>query len=97
MFSSAGEAVQGLTGGDGCDRRAEVLLSTACEGGDAVELFVEVAANGMFGVGGRTMISAPDPDRSFTLKTCCLKGEVSVCVNCIVSESHTLASDPAQH
>ncbi len=33
----------------------------------SVTLYVEMAANGMFGVGKDGLINPPDPDRNFTL------------------------------
>ncbi|KAA0176240.1 hypothetical protein FNF27_02297 [Cafeteria roenbergensis] len=38
------------------------------EGGFVCSMVVEVACNGMFGVGGGTMIGPPDPHRTFPLK-----------------------------
>jgi len=35
-----------------------------------VKVFVEMAANEMFGCGKDGLINPPDPDRSFQLKSC---------------------------
>lgn len=65
-----GEPVQGLVGGDGVDRRAEFILTPSCTGGERIELFVELSANGMFGVGAAGLINCADPARFFELKQC---------------------------
>jgi alpha-mannosidase len=71
--------VCGLTGGGGgevpedSDRRAEVPLSVRglehwLDGeASSQRLLIEVACNGMFGVGRGGMIRPPDPDQSFAL------------------------------
>jgi hypothetical protein len=43
-------------------------------GGEVVQLFVEVACNGMFGVGNNGFIQPPDPDRTFTLAKAAIAG-----------------------
>jgi alpha-mannosidase len=62
--------MQGLVGGDGYDRRAEYILTKHARGGERFSLHVELAANGMFGVGAAGLINCVDPDRYFTLKQC---------------------------
>ena len=58
------EPLQGLVGGDGVDRRAEFVLSKSVAGGERILLHVELAANGMFGVGAgwftRSRTAFPD-------------------------------------
>ena len=39
-------------------------------GGESIRLWIEVAANGLFGEGQITMIGPTDPNRYFNLKTC---------------------------
>jgi alpha-mannosidase len=63
-----GEPVQGLTGGDGGDRRAEFVLTRRCKGAERVVLFVEMACNGMFGNSTGDSIAPANPARSFTVK-----------------------------
>ncbi len=59
-----GAPLQGLTGSaDGHQARRAVKLGA----GASHVLWLEVACNGMFGVGREGMINAPDPARSFTL------------------------------
>jgi alpha-mannosidase len=60
--------VQGLTGGDGCDRRALYRLSHCAKAGEQFTLLVEMACNGMFGNATTGMIDPPNPDRKFCLK-----------------------------
>jgi hypothetical protein len=69
--------MQGLTGGDGWDRRVEYVLSECAQPGKVrypliashliimkvYEFYIEMACNGMFGVGQDGMINAPDPAR----------------------------------
>lgn len=84
VWTRDGKLMQGLTGGDGGDRRTEFILKREhCIGepaasssapfsaspslaGCTFELYIEMAANGMFGVGSG-FIGPPEPDRSFTL------------------------------
>lgn len=63
---------QGLTGG-GCDRRVEYVLTPKAQGGDKFDFYVEMAANGIFGVGKDGFINPPDPNRYFGLKICELR------------------------
>jgi len=64
-----GRPMQAFTGGDGCDRRAEFILTKNARGGETFHFYVEAAANHMFGndAGG---IGPPTADRYFTLKKC---------------------------
>jgi len=66
VWSRDGVPLQGLTGGDGNTRRAEVPLARS-SGSSQFRFFVEVACNGLFGVGANGMINPPDSRRSFTL------------------------------
>jgi len=70
IFDTKGLPIQGLTGGDGGDKRHEFPLVEKAEGGDTFTFFIEMACNGLFGIGGATMISEPDKDRTFELKKC---------------------------
>ncbi|KAJ3000836.1 Alpha-mannosidase 2C1 [Globomyces sp. JEL0801] len=76
IWSDHGEPLMGITGGNGGDRHVDFDLIKNAIGGDKINLWIEVAANGMFGyatisincsAGVPTMIGAPDPNRSFTL------------------------------
>lgn len=66
VYSEDGRILQGLTGGGGDDRRHLYRLGAAAAGSRAT-LLVEVACNGMFGVGKGGMIEPPDEGRSFAL------------------------------
>jgi alpha-mannosidase len=73
LLNEKGEPLQGLTGGDGGDRRHVYPLKPhqlQQEGGVLV-LFVEMAGNGLFGAGrDGSLILPPNPDRTYTLKRC---------------------------
>jgi alpha-mannosidase len=76
IWSKDGEPLQGLTGylyfnpgGHGGDRHVDFCLLKDAKGGEHIDLWIEVAANGMFGAGLDGMINAPDPNRYFTLET----------------------------
>lgn len=45
-----------------------------------LDVYVEVACNGMFGVGGGGMIQPPDPHRSFSLAVAELAGTTAAAV-----------------
>ncbi|KAL0486594.1 alpha-mannosidase [Acrasis kona] len=70
IFNMKGVPLQGLTGGDGGDKRHEFPLISKAFGGDKYSFYIEMACNGLFGIGGATMISEPDKDRTFELKKC---------------------------
>lgn len=53
------------TGGN--DRRIEYTLVKKAKGGETIDLFVEMACNGMFGVGLDELINPPDENRHFLL------------------------------
>ncbi|XP_068702429.1 alpha-mannosidase 2C1-like [Montipora foliosa] len=57
---------QGLTGGDGHQQRTDYMLSTDATPGRYI-LYVEMAANGMFGAGKDGLINPPDPTRDYTI------------------------------
>ena len=57
---------QGLTGGN-VQQRYDFVLTESAEGGESFCLYVEAAANGMFGAGKGGMINPPDPSMSFVL------------------------------
>ncbi|EGG21717.1 alpha-mannosidase [Cavenderia fasciculata] len=65
-----GAPIQGLTGGTWVDKRIEYKLFDVAEGGEHVELVIEMACNGMFGVGRDGLINACDPTKTFTLVQC---------------------------
>ncbi|PFX33378.1 Alpha-mannosidase 2C1 [Stylophora pistillata] len=66
MVWQEGKPKQGLTGGDGHQQRTDYVLSTKATPGSCT-LYVEMAANGMFGAGKDGLINAPDPKRHYTL------------------------------
>ncbi len=62
VFNSSGEILQGITNGSVFDNefsRDIVPVREACDGGEEIELWVETAANGLFGVYTH---ADPDPD-----------------------------------
>ncbi|KAI8506798.1 Alpha-mannosidase 2C1 [Branchiostoma belcheri] len=67
MVWQDGEPIQGLSGDT--YSRTDVILTKKLDKTQPhhITLYVEMAANGMFGAGQGTMISAPDPNRTFTL------------------------------
>ncbi|KAF9582151.1 Glycoside hydrolase, 38 vacuolar alpha mannosidase [Lunasporangiospora selenospora] len=67
VWSTEGVPRQGLTGGQGDDRRIEYILTKKAKGGETIELFIEMACNGLFGVGNDGITNAPLNDRKFTL------------------------------
>ncbi|KAJ2853823.1 Glycoside hydrolase, 38 vacuolar alpha mannosidase [Coemansia erecta] len=68
VWSADGQPLQGLTGGDGNDRRHEFILTSKAGAKEAKRiLYLEIACNGMFGVGDY-IIGPPDPNRYFTLQ-----------------------------
>nr|XP_058950713.1 alpha-mannosidase 2C1-like isoform X3 [Pocillopora verrucosa] len=66
MVWQEGKPKQGLTGEDGHQQRTDYVLSTKATPGSCT-LYVEMAANGMFGAGKDGLINAPDPKRHYTL------------------------------
>ncbi|KAI8908000.1 glycosyl hydrolases family 38 N-terminal domain-containing protein [Gorgonomyces haynaldii] len=70
VWSSEGVPLQGLTGGGGGNRHVDFLLTQDAQGGEQYELYVEVAANGLFGAGAGGDIHPPDTNRYFKLETC---------------------------
>ncbi|KAI7899040.1 glycosyl hydrolases family 38 N-terminal domain-containing protein [Cokeromyces recurvatus] len=66
IWSMEGVPLQGLTGGAGSDARHEYILTTNAEGGEIIQLYIEMACNGMFGA-ANGLIGPPDPDRFFNL------------------------------
>jgi alpha-mannosidase len=60
VYSAAGDMLQGITNGSVFDQefgRDIVHLYDPCEGEEEIELWIETAANGLFG-----MFTAPDPE-----------------------------------
>lgn len=70
VYADDGTPLQGLTGGNGIERRVDFILppSIRSKGGPHV-LYIEVSANGMFGVGNGSTIQPPDPGRYFSLNS----------------------------
>lgn len=66
MVWQEGKPRQGLTGADGHQERTDYVLSTNATP-NRYTLYVEMAANGMFGAGKDGLINAPDPSREYTL------------------------------
>ncbi|KAI1319805.1 Glycoside hydrolase, 38 vacuolar alpha mannosidase [Mortierella claussenii] len=67
VWSSDGVPRQGLTGDKGNDRRVEYIITKKAKGGETVELYVEMACNGLFGTGKDGLINPPQEDRTFLL------------------------------
>ncbi|KAG0297906.1 Glycoside hydrolase, 38 vacuolar alpha mannosidase [Linnemannia gamsii] len=67
IWSTDGIPRQGLTGDRGNDRRVEYTLLKKAKGGDAIDLWVEMACNGMFGAGKNGVINPPEENRTFHL------------------------------
>ncbi|XP_035663488.1 alpha-mannosidase 2C1-like [Branchiostoma floridae] len=67
MVWQDGEPIQGLSGDT--YSRTDYILTKRLDKAQPhhITLYVEMAANGMFGAGQGSMISAPDPNRTFTL------------------------------
>jgi len=61
-----GKPRQGLTGADKHQQRTDYVLSTNATPGRCT-LYVEMAANGMFGAGKDGLINPPDPSREYRL------------------------------
>lgn len=72
VYEESGTPIQGLTGGQGCDKRHDVKLA-----GDkqSFKFFVEMACNEMFGVGREGLVNPPDPQRTFQLCKCDIAGK----------------------
>lgn len=51
----------------GIDRRVEYTLAKKAKGGEPIELYIEMACNGMFGTGNGNQINPPQEDRTFYL------------------------------
>jgi alpha-mannosidase len=62
IWSSNGTPLQGITGGNGDDRHIDYPLIDTCVGGERIDLYIEVACNGLFGCGD-FLIGAPDKNR----------------------------------
>ncbi|KAF9086810.1 Glycoside hydrolase, 38 vacuolar alpha mannosidase [Mortierella sp. GBA35] len=67
IWSTDGVPRQGLTGDKGNDRRVEYTLLKKAKGGEVLDLWVEMACNGMFGTGMNGLINPPDENRTFKL------------------------------
>ncbi|KAI7833296.1 glycosyl hydrolases family 38 N-terminal domain-containing protein [Kickxella alabastrina] len=69
VWSAEGQALQGITGGNGQDRRVNFVVTKKAKASETKRvLYLEVACNGMFGLGDY-LIGPPDENRSFTLNT----------------------------
>ncbi|KAI8866498.1 hypothetical protein GQ42DRAFT_139750, partial [Ramicandelaber brevisporus] len=69
IYSKEGKALQGLTGSGGSDRRVDYILTRKSRGGESFELYVEMACNGISGIGRGAFIMPPDPNRSYYINT----------------------------
>ncbi|KAI8597961.1 glycosyl hydrolases family 38 N-terminal domain-containing protein, partial [Dissophora ornata] len=67
IWSMDGVPRQGLTGDKGNDRRVDYQLLKKAQGGEFIELYIEMACNGMFGAGKNGLINPPDEKRQFLL------------------------------
>lgn len=67
IWSTDGIPRQGLTGDRGNDRRVEYMLLKKAKGGEVIDLWVEMACNGMFGTGKNGLINPPEDNRTFCL------------------------------
>lgn len=67
VWSTTGVPLQGLTGTTGTERHIDFRLTKSAKGGEIIDLFIEIACNGLFGNGNG--IEAPDANKSFKLKT----------------------------
>ncbi|KXS11926.1 glycoside hydrolase family 38 protein [Gonapodya prolifera JEL478] len=67
VWTQDGTPIKGLTGGTWVDRRAEYVLTKNAKAGEKFTFYIELACNGMFGVGRAGMINPVDPDRFFNL------------------------------
>ncbi|CAP69371.1 uncharacterized protein PODANS_1_10350 [Podospora anserina S mat+] len=65
IWSEDGEPLQGLTGGG---ERVEWVLPKPFLDGKEHTFYVEMACNGMFGIGQGDLIAAPDPNRYYTVE-----------------------------
>ncbi|CAG8440737.1 13596_t:CDS:2 [Ambispora gerdemannii] len=72
VWTTDGVPLQGLTGGGGNDRRVEYILTTRSKGGEKFEFYIEMACNGMFGVGDNGLINAPDPRKYYSIREAAL-------------------------
>ena len=73
VWTVGGEPLQAFTGGTGCDRRVDLILTDRLKVKDDAlqfEFYIEVACNGMFGTGEPDAIRPPRADKQFQLKTC---------------------------
>ncbi|KAL9644310.1 hypothetical protein ABK040_005771 [Willaertia magna] len=69
LFDRNGSVLQGLNGGDGCDKREEYKIDEKLLDQDGkVTFYIEMACNAMFGNGFNGLINPPQVDRFFTLK-----------------------------
>lgn len=70
VCNEKGVPLQGLTGGDGNDKRWEFTITTTAAGNETYIFYIEMACNGLFGNGLGGMINEPDPNRYFSLRKC---------------------------
>lgn len=66
IFDSEGLSLQGITGGDGGDRRVEFILPPTGRS-STYRFWIEVSCNGMFGNGLGETNNPPDDHRKFFL------------------------------
>jgi alpha-mannosidase len=71
IWTKDGQVVTGLTGGRDGNRRADWNIKSVATPGKPLEFYVELACNGLFGVGGPdTDIAPSQPGRYFSLDQC---------------------------
>ncbi|XP_075750100.1 alpha-mannosidase 2C1 isoform X1 [Rhipicephalus microplus] len=91
LFTKDGKPLQGLSGGvSHQERQTFTITPSASVSCLHYEFFLEMACNHLFGAGTPTMISAPDPKKTFTLK----KADVAVYdkeVDALVTDLELLA------
>lgn len=70
IWTTDGKPLQGLSAGAAHQERLFFVLSPSASVSCLHhEFFIEMACNGLFGAGSPSMISAPDKDKMYTLKT----------------------------
>ncbi|XP_076033837.1 alpha-mannosidase 2C1-like [Oratosquilla oratoria] len=75
VWSHDGKVLQGLSTGDGAQRRGDYLLTSSYEGNKGKQVFyIEMAANKLFGGADGDNTNPPNPDKMFTLS----KAEIAV-------------------
>jgi len=55
-------------GSDGDDRRTDFVLTHSAQGGEQFDFYLEMAVNGMFGLGSPSFLSPPPADKSMKIR-----------------------------